>query len=414
MGRVLHINARLPNEGRRSLRESRVMCETGVLSDQWNRLAKSERSTRRQVTIIDVTVAKLIADGLPIELSGDNFFVDFDVSMEHVPIGSLLRVGSVTLQVSADTHVGGAKFSSRFGREALAWVNDSKHKHRRLRGILCTVVGPGLVCVGDSVQPIRGNELRYPNGTSWLTVRKERVVFRGENGVIEAEGYVVEGEQHGLWRYYRSTGALHLEGQYQQGVRCGRWNGYWASGARAWRMRYEKGKRTSGEFYTPAEARDPLLAEALAMEALAFDAFEPEHPVMGQTSLVAKTLYYRSTEHIASLEIVNPLGGVTQTRTWRESGEEIRTSPHSRVDGDWIVATRYHATGFRCAEERSRNGVLDGESSYWNDKGILEKLCVYEEGELKVTRHYTGGGLTSMSFHMPDGSIRVSEIHRAA
>ncbi len=390
------------------------MCETGLLSDEWNRLAKSERSSRRQVTIIDMNVAKLIADGLPIELSGDNFFVDFDVSMEHLPMGSLLRVGSVTLQVSADTHVGCAKFSSYFGREASAWVNDSQHRHRRLRGILCTVVGPGLVCLGDSVQQIRGNELTYPDGTSWLSVRNERVVFRGENGATEAEGYVVEGEQHGLWRYYRSTGILHLEGQYQQGIREGRWNGYWASGERAWRMRYEKGRRVSGEFYTPAEPRDQLLAEALAMETLAFDSFEPEHAVVGQTSLVAKALYYRTTEHIASLEIVNPLGGITQTRTWRETGEEIRTSPHSRVEGDWIVATRYHATGFRCAEERTRNGVLDGESSYWSDTGILQKLCVYEDGELKVTRHYTERGLSSMSFHMPDGSVRVSEIRRAA
>lgn len=414
LGRVVHINARLPEHGHRALKEARVMCETGLLSDEWNRQPEPVRLASRQVTLMELSVARLIADGQPIETAGDNFYVDFDLSVEHIPTGSLLRVGSVILQVSADVHRGCEKFSKRFGQDALMWVNEKKHRARRLRGTLCKVVGPGLVCLGDSVQHIRGNELRYPNGKVWIAVSGERVVAHGENGLREAEGYVVKGCQHGLWRYYRSTGTLHMEGQYRAGLREGRWLGHWASGERAWLMRYEAGCRVSGEFYTPMEPRDRLLAEALTMETFAFDSFEPADPVIGPTILVARATYNQTTGHIASLELVNTAGIVTHTRTWRDDGEEICTSPQTRSDGAWTVRTEFHATGFRACEERRRDGILDGDSSYWDDEGIIERLCVYEEGELKVTRHYTDGVLSSMSLHLPDGSVRVSEMRRAA
>ena len=410
----MHINARLPEQGRRALKEARVMCETGLLSDEWNRQSEFVPSVSRQVTLMDLSVARLIADGKPIDAAGDNFYVDFDLSVDHIPMGSLLRVGSVILQVSADVHLGCEKFSECFGLDALEWVNDKRHRARRLRGILCKVVGPGLVCLGDSVQHIRGHELRYPNGKVWISVRGERVVAHGENGLREAEGYVVRGHQHGLWRYYRSTGTMHLEGQYRAGLREGRWLGHWASGERAWRMRYEAGCRVSGEFYTPMRLRDRLLAEALTMETFAFDSFEPEEPVIGQTMLVARAMYNETTGHIASLELVDTAGAVTHTRTWREDGEEICTAPQTRSDGEWTVRTEFHNSGFRACEERRRDGNLDGDSCYWNHEGIIEKLCVYEEGELKVTRHYTAGALSSMSLHLPDGSVRVSEMRRAA
>ncbi|MCP4445110.1 MAG: hypothetical protein GY811_07175 [Myxococcales bacterium] len=359
-------------------------------------------------------MAGLIADGKPIELAGDNLFVDLDLSALHLPPGSLLRVGSLILVVSKDTYLGGQEFGKCFGEDALRWVNDKAHRHRRLRGVLCEVIGPGLVCEGDSVQRIDGHETLYPNGRPWLVIRGERVVFRGENGRMEAEGYVVDGEQHGLWRYYRSTGVVHLEGQYRFGNREGRWLGYWASGERAWLMRYEAGMRISGEFYAPSEECDRLLAEAEAIECLAFDSYEATFQVAGPTALVARAKYFGTTNQLASLEIIDADGDIFGTRHWCHSGDELRTDEGVRSDGEWRIETSYHASGNRKSQERRRNGKLDGESSYWDEEGKMTHLDVYEEGVLKVTRSYVRGALSSMSLHLPDGSVRVSEIRRAS
>lgn len=38
---------------------------------------------------------------------------------------------------------------------------------------------------------------------------------------------------------------------------------------------------------------------------------------------------------------------------------------------------------------------------------------MHEAGEAKATRHYTDGGLSSVSIHLPDGSVRVSETRHA-
>ncbi len=414
LGEVVHINARQPGGEFRALDEARVTCEGGMLSDEWARLPLEERHRSRQLTLIDVRVARLITHGMPLGMTGDNFFVDFDVSTTHVPMGSLLRVGSLVLQVSADTYVGDERFAGHFGREAAEWVNDARHRFRRLRGIFCKVVGPGLVCRGDSIQAIRGSESNYPDGRPWLAVQNERVVFKGENGRAEAEGYVVEGKQHGLWRYYRSSGMLHLEGQYRSGTRVGRWRGYWDSGTLAWIMRYDDGRRSSGEFYTPPAMRDELLEEALAQETFAFDAFEPEPPVVGPTNLVARAYYTSEVGRIAKLELLNTAGVVTKTRTWREDGVELQTEPIVTEDGEWKVTTCFHQSGHRQCEERTLDGVLDGESSYWDVHGNLERLCVYENGTLKITRYYDAGILSSMTLHLPDGSERTSQIRRVA
>jgi MOSC domain-containing protein YiiM len=102
------------------------------------------------VTLMNVRVTELIcADGQPLDLPGDNFLVDLDLSEEALPAGTRLRIGSALLEVSAEPHTGCKKFSARFGLDALLWVNE--HRDRRLRGMNCRVVEPGAVAVGDAV-----------------------------------------------------------------------------------------------------------------------------------------------------------------------------------------------------------------------------------------------------------------------
>jgi len=124
--------------------------EGGVHGDRWA-LGK-RKDPDAQVTLMDARVARLLASGAaPLHAAGDNFLVDLDLSIDALPVGTALRLGSAVVEVSATPHTGCKKFVDRFGRAALDWVNASTNRALRLRGINCRVRSGGEVAVGDTV-----------------------------------------------------------------------------------------------------------------------------------------------------------------------------------------------------------------------------------------------------------------------
>ena len=121
----------------------------GLVGDRWN---DGPRHIERQLTLMEVRVAALVADGEPLHLPGDNLLVDFDLSADALPPGTQLRLGTAVLAVSDVPHTGCKKFKARFGADALAWVNDPAGHERRLRGINCAIVRPGVVWVSDVIE----------------------------------------------------------------------------------------------------------------------------------------------------------------------------------------------------------------------------------------------------------------------
>lgn len=128
----------------------RVTSAEGVEGDRWARSA--HRRTALQVTLMSARVAEWVAAGqAPLHQAGDNFLVDLDLSEEALPVGARVQLGSAVLEVTAEPHTGCGKFATRFGAEALRWVNFEGHRARRLRGVNCRVVVDGEVAVGDAV-----------------------------------------------------------------------------------------------------------------------------------------------------------------------------------------------------------------------------------------------------------------------
>jgi hypothetical protein len=122
-----------------------VTVEDGLVGDRW---ARGRRDLDAQITLMNVRVTELI--GGPLDLPGDNFQVDLDLSEEALPVGTRLRLGETLLEVSPAPHTGCKTFRERFGLDALTWVNDNRD--RRLRGMNCRVLESGAVAVGDSVE----------------------------------------------------------------------------------------------------------------------------------------------------------------------------------------------------------------------------------------------------------------------
>jgi len=128
---------------------------TGLVGDIW--ASKGSSSTpdggpdpRAQVTVVNWRAMLAVAGSEDrCALSGDQLYVDLDVSLANLPAGSLLSVGDAVIEVNAKPHKGCAKFGARFGPDALRFVNLGPGRQLRLRGINTSVVRSGVVRVGD-------------------------------------------------------------------------------------------------------------------------------------------------------------------------------------------------------------------------------------------------------------------------
>ncbi len=85
-------------------------------------------------------------------MAGDQLFVDLDLSAANLPTGTRLALGSAILEITAQPHAGCAKFSARFGPDALRFVNGPLGRELRLRGVYARVVQAGGLRTGDAVR----------------------------------------------------------------------------------------------------------------------------------------------------------------------------------------------------------------------------------------------------------------------
>ncbi|MCB9765775.1 MAG: hypothetical protein H6739_38730 [Alphaproteobacteria bacterium] len=147
-GRVALVTARLPEGARRTPARARLTVADGVEGDRW---AQGRRMPEAQVTLMRADVAGLICNGQPLSLPGDNLLVELDLSLDNLPAGVRLAVGTAELEVTAEPHDGCTLFRERFGGPALKLTAHADYKALRLRGIHARVVRDGEVCPGDAV-----------------------------------------------------------------------------------------------------------------------------------------------------------------------------------------------------------------------------------------------------------------------
>ena len=149
-GRLALIVRRGVDGSRETPQGLRLTPEDGVPGDSWGR--NSDRKLDAQIAVMRRDVAELIANGQPLTVFGDSLFVDFDISVGNLPIGSRLRVGEAVIEVTPMAHNGCVKFKGRFGADALFFVNAKPTRHLNLRGIYWKVIEPGEVSVGSPIE----------------------------------------------------------------------------------------------------------------------------------------------------------------------------------------------------------------------------------------------------------------------
>jgi hypothetical protein len=162
----LELAVRRPSVGAREvLARADLDPEAGLVGDSWSQRPSSRTPDNTphpdmQLNVINARFVELIAgaDRDAWALAGDQLYVDLDLSTSNLPTGTRLSLGTAVIEVTDQPHRGCAKFSARFGPDALRWVNSPAGTELRLRGINARVVVGGVIHVGDRVRKLEPDD----------------------------------------------------------------------------------------------------------------------------------------------------------------------------------------------------------------------------------------------------------------
>src|SRR5262249_53367456 len=149
-------------EQRELLQEGSLDLVEGLVGDNWktrgsHRIPGGGPNPNTQITVMNSRVVSLLARNKDRwQLAGDQLFVDLDLSLENLPPGTRLAIGTAVIEVTPEPHTGCRKFTSRYGADAMNFVNSPVGRQLCLRGVNAKIVQPGFVRVGDAVKKVRG------------------------------------------------------------------------------------------------------------------------------------------------------------------------------------------------------------------------------------------------------------------
>ncbi len=155
---AIELIVRRPVPGQREVVDAGELSLTlGLVGDCWK--ARGYRKTSdgsahpdMQLTLMNSRTIALLAQRRDRwALAGDQLYVDLDLSVDNLPPGTRLAIGTGIVEVTAEPHTGCRQFSNRFGKDATRFVNSPEGKQLRLRGLNAKVVQGGAVSIGDLV-----------------------------------------------------------------------------------------------------------------------------------------------------------------------------------------------------------------------------------------------------------------------
>ena len=156
LGRIEMVVRRPRTNQREILEEGELDPARGLVGDAWGfRGAVEATDYDVQLTLMNSrTIALIAGDRARWALAGDQLYVDLDLSLDNLPPGSRLSMGSALVEVSAEPHTGCRKFIERFGVDAQKFVNSPDGRRLNLRGVNARVIHGGVVRAGDVIRKV--------------------------------------------------------------------------------------------------------------------------------------------------------------------------------------------------------------------------------------------------------------------
>jgi MOSC domain-containing protein YiiM len=147
-------------EQRRVLDEAELDVTIGLVGDNWLERGSSSTEDGRahpdaQITLMNSRVLQTVAqDRSRWELAGDQLIVDLDLTAENLPVGQRIAIGTAVLEITAKPHTGCAKFTARFGSDAIRFVNSGEGRDLRRRGVYAKVIQAGKIRTNDTIKKV--------------------------------------------------------------------------------------------------------------------------------------------------------------------------------------------------------------------------------------------------------------------
>jgi MOSC domain-containing protein YiiM len=158
---VVELIVRRPRvDTREVLEEAQLDIKDGLVGDSWMYRGSSKTSDggphpEMQITVMNSRVVAVVAQAKERwPLAGDQLFIDLDLSKSNLPAGSQISIGCAIIEVTAPPHLGCQKFVSRFGTDAMKFVNSAVGRDLCMRGVHAKVVQGGLLRAGDIARKI--------------------------------------------------------------------------------------------------------------------------------------------------------------------------------------------------------------------------------------------------------------------
>lgn len=132
----------------------------GLIGDNWKFRGASSSPPKlpnpaMQLTVMNSRAIALVArEKGRWSLAGDQIFVDLNLSIENLPPGTQIEIGSAVIEISEPPHTGCKKFVARFGLDAMQFVNSPTGSALRLRGLNARIIRSGTIRVGDKARKI--------------------------------------------------------------------------------------------------------------------------------------------------------------------------------------------------------------------------------------------------------------------
>ena len=138
---------------REALQRATLTADAGLLGDDW--LRRHGDQPESQITLMNSRVIQLLAgDKSAWAASGDQLFIDLDISQDNLPPGTGLQIGQVIMEISELPHTGCTKFARRFGGPARKWTATEEGERERRRGVYARVIEDGTIAVGDRIRKL--------------------------------------------------------------------------------------------------------------------------------------------------------------------------------------------------------------------------------------------------------------------